>query len=415
MRLSTLDEDPAGRREEVTAPRAARLAAYVRGGGVIVPILTALIAFFVGGLVVLLTGHNPFSTYKAIFNGTGLQLAVPVDHRRPTGTIGGVQPAADADRHDAADPRRPGGGVRVPRRPVQHRRPGPVHRSARSPRSGSAPRSRACRRCCTSCSRSSPRRWPARAWAGIAGVLKAALGANEVISTIMLNWIAIWVGVCLFGLGGPLQNPHQQSVPVSNDVVSSAQAAGVLGQPGAAGPAHRPVHRARRRGRVLGDPQPHHGSATRSARSASTRMPRATAGSTSASNYFIVMAICGVFAGLGGARSTCSAGSSASPPTTSRRRRRLPRHRGRAARAQHRGRRGVRCAAVRRADDRHLRALPRPERVRPEAGVEPHADDPGPDRAARLDRPDRAAAPESRARDPRALQTRRRSREEATA
>ena len=32
------------------------------------------------------------------------------------------------------------------------------------------------------------------AWAGIAGVLKAATGANEVISTIMLNWIAIWLG-----------------------------------------------------------------------------------------------------------------------------------------------------------------------------------------------------------------------------
>ena len=29
------------------------------------------------------------------------------------------------------------------------------------------------------------------AWAGIAGVLKATTGAHEVISTIMLNWIAI--------------------------------------------------------------------------------------------------------------------------------------------------------------------------------------------------------------------------------
>ncbi len=39
-------------------------------------------------------------------------------------------------------------------------------------------------------------------WAGIAGLLKATVGAHEVISTIMLNWIAIWVGVYLFGLGG---------------------------------------------------------------------------------------------------------------------------------------------------------------------------------------------------------------------
>ena len=43
------------------------------------------------------------------------------------------------------------------------------------------------------------------AWAGIAGILKATVGAHEVISTIMLNWIAIWVGAYLFGQGGPLQ------------------------------------------------------------------------------------------------------------------------------------------------------------------------------------------------------------------
>ena len=40
---------------------------------------------------------------------------------------------------------------------------------------------------------------------GIAGVLQATVGANEVITTIMLNYIALWVGVYLFGLGGPLQ------------------------------------------------------------------------------------------------------------------------------------------------------------------------------------------------------------------
>jgi simple sugar transport system permease protein len=40
-------------------------------------------------------------------------------------------------------------------------------------------------------------------WAGIAGFLKATTGAHEVISTIMLNWIAIWVADYFFGLGGP--------------------------------------------------------------------------------------------------------------------------------------------------------------------------------------------------------------------
>ena len=72
-----------GRRSPARAARgrghhpAARLAAYVQGGGIIVPLLTAVLAFFVGGLVILITGHNPISTYKAIFNGTGLNWLFP--------------------------------------------------------------------------------------------------------------------------------------------------------------------------------------------------------------------------------------------------------------------------------------------------------------------------------------------------
>ncbi len=41
------------------------------------------------------------------------------------------------------------------------------------------------------------------AWAGIAGGLKAFRGAHEVISTIMLNWIAIFGTKYIFGTGGP--------------------------------------------------------------------------------------------------------------------------------------------------------------------------------------------------------------------
>src|SRR6185312_7025257 len=59
----------------LTSP--ARLTAYLRRGGVIVPILTTVIAFLVAGIVVLLTGHNPFSTYSAIFKGTGLNWLFP--------------------------------------------------------------------------------------------------------------------------------------------------------------------------------------------------------------------------------------------------------------------------------------------------------------------------------------------------
>ncbi len=61
------------------------------------------------------------------------------------------------------------------------------------------------------------------AYAGIAGILKATVGAHEVISTIMLNWIAIWVGSYLFGQGGPLQNSTQASIPISNDIVEGAK------------------------------------------------------------------------------------------------------------------------------------------------------------------------------------------------
>ena len=45
--------------------------------GLIVSIITTTLAFLVGGLVVLATGHNPFTTYKAIFNGTGLNWFFP--------------------------------------------------------------------------------------------------------------------------------------------------------------------------------------------------------------------------------------------------------------------------------------------------------------------------------------------------
>jgi ABC-type uncharacterized transport system permease subunit len=60
-------------------------------------------------------------------------------------------------------------------------------------------------------------------WAGIAGLLKATVGAHEVISTIMLNWIAVWVGSYLVGQGGPLQNSLQRFNPISSDVAEGAK------------------------------------------------------------------------------------------------------------------------------------------------------------------------------------------------
>ncbi len=60
-------------------------------------------------------------------------------------------------------------------------------------------------------------------WAGIAGILKATVGAHEVITTIMLNWIAVYAASYAVGQGGPLQNTANEAVPVSNDVAEGAK------------------------------------------------------------------------------------------------------------------------------------------------------------------------------------------------
>ena len=61
-------------------------------------------------------------------------------------------------------------------------------------------------------------------WAGIAGFLKATVGAHEVISTIMLNWIAIWVGdVARSATAARSRTPTNKTLPISNDIASSAK------------------------------------------------------------------------------------------------------------------------------------------------------------------------------------------------
>ena len=61
------------------------------------------------------------------------------------------------------------------------------------------------------------------AWAGIAGLLKATVGAHEVITTIMLNYIALWIGSYLVGFNGPMQDPKAFSAPVTSPVAESAK------------------------------------------------------------------------------------------------------------------------------------------------------------------------------------------------
>src|SRR5207244_11021565 len=67
--------------------------------------------------------------------------------------------------------------------------------------------------------------------AAVAGLLKATVGAHEVITTIMLNWIVYWTGSFLFGRGGPLQNSVDVSVPISSDVTPSGKLATFWGNP----------------------------------------------------------------------------------------------------------------------------------------------------------------------------------------
>ena len=38
-----------------------------KAGGVLAPLAATLLAFLIGGLVVLITGENPLQAYKAIF------------------------------------------------------------------------------------------------------------------------------------------------------------------------------------------------------------------------------------------------------------------------------------------------------------------------------------------------------------
>jgi len=192
-----------------------------RLGGVATPLATAIVAFLFGGIVVAATGHDPIQAYRGIFNGAGLNwifhpttdsaniasynlqqtllqstsliftgLAVAFAFRCGLFNIGGqgqyamgliVAVWVGSTWGDSL-PR----GVHV------------VVGIALAAVAGAV-------------------------WAGIAGFLKATVGAHEVITTIMLNWVAYWFGSYLFGQGGPLQNTQSPTVPISGDAVKSAR------------------------------------------------------------------------------------------------------------------------------------------------------------------------------------------------
>jgi simple sugar transport system permease protein len=210
---------------------AARLALHQRAGGIVTPLLTTLLAFFVGGLVVLVvSGKNPLSTYNAIFDGTGLNwflpwetcaypcraaanlqqtliqfivlvltgLAVAFAFRCGLFNIGGqgqyivgsVSAVWIGTSFDSL--------------------PAFLHITLAIVVAAVA----------------------GGLWAGIAGLLKATVGAHEVITTIMLNWIAIWVASYLVGIGGPMQDTAAGPVGVSKQVVEDARLPAIWGTEG---------------------------------------------------------------------------------------------------------------------------------------------------------------------------------------
>jgi general nucleoside transport system permease protein len=277
---------------------AARLAAYIRGGGIVVPLLTAVLAFFIAGLVMLLTGHDPFGTYRAIFEGTGLQWLFPwvTGEDRATAALNLQQTLiittpliltglAVAFAFRAGLFNIGGQGQYIV---------GTVAAVwVGSSFAGMPSFVHILLAIVAAC-------LAGAAWAGIAGLLKATVGANEVISTIMLNYIALWVGVWLFSLGGPLQNDRDPSVPVSNDIVEGAKLPVFWGDPVLQG-LHVGIFIAL--AAVVAFWLLLNRSTTGYEVRAVGLNPEAArySGMSVARNYVLVMAVCGLFAGLAGA------------------------------------------------------------------------------------------------------------------
>jgi len=206
------------------------LSARLRLAAWLTPVVTALAAFAIGGLVVLVTtGKNPLTTYQAIFEGSGLNWLLPglSEASRETAAanlqqtllittpliLTGLAVAfafrAGLFNIGGQGQYLVGSFVAIWVGSSLPGLDGALHIGlaiAAATLAGAL-------------------------WAAIAGLLKATLGAHEVVTTIMLNWIALYVGIYLFGLGGPLQDPGPPSIPVSRSVAETARLPIVWGDP----------------------------------------------------------------------------------------------------------------------------------------------------------------------------------------
>jgi len=279
-----------------TATVASRLSTYLRGGGIIAPFITLIFAFFIGGLVVLITGHDPIATYKAIFNGTGLNYFLPGADRdiaalnlqqtliQTTPLILTGLAVAFAFRCGLFNIGGQGQYII-----------GSILALWVGTSFAGMPRLLHIVLCILAGI------FGGAVWAGIAGALKAFVGTNEVISTIMLNWIAVWVGVWVFNLGSPLQNdnPAQKDVPVSNDIVAGAKLPVFWGDPVLQG-LHIGIFIALA-GLLVFWVLLNRTTTGYEVRAVGFSPDAAAASGISvARNYILVMAVCGAFAGLAG-------------------------------------------------------------------------------------------------------------------
>ncbi len=237
-------QQPGAAPEPESLSAAERLARWQQAGGVVAPVMTAALAFLAGGLVVLATGHNPIKVYQGIWNGTGLDWFYRVGSHEvglpfTDATVWFPWDTASASAENLQQTLLLTSTLILTGLAVAFAfRCGLFNIGGQGQYfvgayfaiwigSSFAEMSSFLHIVLAIVAAA----LAGAVWAGIAGILKATVGAHEVITTIMLNWVAIYVGLYLFGQGGPLQNELQPFSPTSNAVVEGARLPVFWGDP----------------------------------------------------------------------------------------------------------------------------------------------------------------------------------------
>jgi general nucleoside transport system permease protein len=203
-----------------------RLVAALTGTSVIVTLLAFVAAFVLGAFIIAFSEEigprgddlllQPSRATPSSPPGTRSAPPTRPDPRLARRDLAAV---GDADRRHPADPHRSRRRRPAARRAVQHRRGGPGRRRGRVRR---VRRLQPRRLPLASTSPRDPRRDAGGALYGwIPGILKARTGAHEVISTIMLNNIALLVSAWL--VSTTLFRQPDRTDPISKTVEASAR------------------------------------------------------------------------------------------------------------------------------------------------------------------------------------------------